>query len=90
MAVLIMISTFGCNNGIILAGGRLFYAMAKDGLFFKKAETLIKISSCKSLVVQCLWACVLFVRQVYDLLEYATFASASVLHINYCRSFHPS
>ena len=34
MALLIMVSTFGCNNGLILAGSRLFYAMSKDGLFF--------------------------------------------------------
>lgn len=42
MAVLIMISTFGCNNGLILAGARVYYTMAKDGLFFKKAGVLNK------------------------------------------------
>jgi APA family basic amino acid/polyamine antiporter len=36
MAGLIMVSTFGCNSGLILSGGRLFYAMAKDGLFLNK------------------------------------------------------
>jgi APA family basic amino acid/polyamine antiporter len=36
IAVMIMISTFGCNNGLILAGSRVYYTMAKDGLFFKK------------------------------------------------------
>ncbi|MEY3843651.1 MAG: hypothetical protein RL293_73 [Bacteroidota bacterium] len=40
MAALIMISTFGCNNGLILAGSRLFYAMSSDGLFFKQAKKL--------------------------------------------------
>lgn len=40
IAVLIMISTFGCNNGLILAGARVYYTMALDGLFFKKAGTL--------------------------------------------------
>lgn len=40
IAVMIMISTFGCNNGLILAGARVYYTMAKDGLFFKKAGTL--------------------------------------------------
>ena len=40
MAGLIMVSTFGCNSGLILSGGRLFYAMAQDGLFFKKAGEL--------------------------------------------------
>ncbi len=42
MAVAIMISTFGCNNGLIFAGPRAYYAMARDGLFFKKAGTLNK------------------------------------------------
>jgi basic amino acid/polyamine antiporter, APA family len=40
IAILIMISTFGCNNGLILAGARVYYTMAKDGLFFQKAGTL--------------------------------------------------
>jgi len=42
IAVLIMVSTFGCNNGLILAGARVYYTMAKDGLFFKKTGTLNK------------------------------------------------
>ena len=37
MAVLILVSTFGCNNGLILAGARVYYAMARDGLFFRRA-----------------------------------------------------
>ena len=40
MAAAIMISTFGCANGLILAGARVYYAMALDGLFFRKAATL--------------------------------------------------
>ena len=40
MALAIMISTFGCNNGLILAGARVYYAMARDGLFFKKVDSL--------------------------------------------------
>ena len=40
IAILIMISTFGCNNGLILAGARVYYSMAKDGLFFKQAGKL--------------------------------------------------
>lgn len=44
IAVLIMVSTFGCNNGLILAGARVYYTMAKDGLFFKKAGELNKNS----------------------------------------------
>ena len=40
IAIMIMVSTFGCNNGLILAGARVYYTMAQDGLFFKKAATL--------------------------------------------------
>lgn len=42
IAIMIMISTFGCNNGLILAGARVYYTMARDGLFFKQAATLNK------------------------------------------------
>ena len=42
IAVLIMVSTFGCNNGLILAGARVYYTMARDGLFFRKTGTLNK------------------------------------------------
>lgn len=77
MALLIMISTFGCNNGLILAGSRLFYAMSKDGLFFRKAQQLNKNQvPAIAMWIQCLWACVLCLSGQYgDLLEYATFAS---------------
>jgi APA family basic amino acid/polyamine antiporter len=58
IAVLIMISTFGCNNGIILAGARVYYSMAKDGLFFKKVSTLNKKSVPEvALWLQCIIAC---------------------------------
>src|SRR5690606_18328632 len=40
IALMIMISTFGCNNGLILAGARVYYTMSKDGLFFKNAKKL--------------------------------------------------
>ena len=77
MAALIMVSTFGCNNGLVLAGARLFYAMAKDGLFFKGAGTLNeKQVPAKALWLQCIWACVLCLSGTYGaLLTYATFAS---------------
>jgi len=77
MAGLIMVSTFGCNIGLILSGGRLFYAMAKDGLFFKGAGELNHYDvPAKALWVQCLWACFLCLTGRYgDLLAYATFAS---------------
>ncbi len=77
MAALIMVSTFGCNNGIILAGGRLFQTMAKDGLFFTKAAEINKNGvPAYALWVQCAWASILCLSGKYGaLLTYATFAS---------------
>jgi basic amino acid/polyamine antiporter, APA family len=76
MAVMIMISTFGCNNGLILAGARVYYAMAKDGLFFKSASTLNNKSvPGAGLIVQCIWTCLLCISGTYsDLLDYVVFA----------------
>lgn len=76
MAIFIMISTFGCNNGIILSGARVYYAMAKDGLFFKKAGELnSKGVPAFSLWIQCGWACLLCLTGTYgDLLDYTVFA----------------
>jgi APA family basic amino acid/polyamine antiporter len=76
MAVMIMISTFGCNNGLILAGARVYYAMAKDKLFFKSAGILNKKSvPGTALVVQCIWTCLLCISGTYsDLLDYVVFA----------------
>ena len=60
MAVAIMISTFGCNNGIILSGARVYYAMAQDGLFFRATGKLNARSvPAMGLVLQCLWTCLL-------------------------------
>ncbi len=58
IAIMIMISTFGCNNGIILAGARVYYTMAKDKLFFAKAGTLNKNQvPAYALWLQCIFAC---------------------------------
>jgi APA family basic amino acid/polyamine antiporter len=60
MAVAIIISTFGCNNGLILAGARVYYAMAKDGLFFRSTARLNdRQVPAMGLWLQCLWACFL-------------------------------
>ncbi|MGP8215949.1 MAG: APC family permease [Bacteroidia bacterium] len=77
MAGLIMVSTFGCINGIALSSARLYYAMAKDGLFFKQAMQLnSKSVPAKSLIFQCIWASVLCISGTYnDLLDYITIAS---------------
>src|SRR3954451_6935627 len=57
MAVAIMVSTFGCNNGLILAGARAYYAMAKDGLFFRRVGELNKHAvPAWALVIQGVWA----------------------------------
>jgi len=76
MAILIMISTFGCNNGIILAGGRLFEAMAKDKLFFAKAaETNSNGAPAYSLWIQGIWAILLCFSGSYgSLLDFTVFA----------------
>ena len=76
MAILIMISTFGCNNGLILAGARVYYAMAKDKLFFKKAGELNSHSvPAWALIVQAVWASLLCLSGSYgDLLDYVVFA----------------
>jgi APA family basic amino acid/polyamine antiporter len=60
MAVAIMISTFGCNNGLILAGARLYYAMARDGLFFRRVGDLNKNHvPAWGLIIQGIWAGIL-------------------------------
>src|ERR1700720_3856307 len=60
MAVAIMISTFGCNNGLILAGARAYYAMARDGLFFRRSGELNhKHVPAWGLIVQGIWAAAL-------------------------------
>lgn len=77
MAVAIMISTFGCMNGMILAGARVYYAMAKDGLFFSAVG---KVNSkyhtpAVSLFVQAIWGALLTLTGTYtELLDYVIFA----------------
>jgi APA family basic amino acid/polyamine antiporter len=72
IALMIMISTFACNNGLIMAGARVYYTMAKDGLFFKKAATLNESSVPSwSLWAQCFWASALCLTGKYgDLLDF--------------------
>jgi APA family basic amino acid/polyamine antiporter len=72
IALMIMISTFACNNGLIMAGARVYYTMAKDGLFFKKAAILNESSVPSwSLWAQCFWASALCLTGKYgDLLDF--------------------
>jgi len=76
MAVFIMISTMGCNNGLVLAGPRVYYAMAKDGLFFKKVGKLNKKGVPGfAIVIQGVWSVMLCLSGTYsDLLDYVIFA----------------
>lgn len=75
IAVMIMISTFGCNNGLILSGARIYYTMAQDGLFFKGAGKLNAYSVPeKGLWIQCFWASLLCLSGRYgDLLALVIF-----------------
>jgi len=76
MALVVVISTFGCNNGIILTGARVYYAMAQDGLFFKKIGTLNRHNvPAFGLIVQGIWGVLLCLSGTYsDLLDYVIFA----------------
>jgi APA family basic amino acid/polyamine antiporter len=75
IAVMIMVSTFGCNNGLILSGARVYYTMAKDGLFFKKTGLLNKHDVPEyALWIQCVWTCLLVLSgKYYELLTYVVF-----------------
>jgi len=75
IAVMIMISTFGCNNGLILSGARVYYTMAKDGVFFKKTGTLNEFGVPQfGLWIQCLVASLLCLSGRYgDLLDMISF-----------------
>jgi basic amino acid/polyamine antiporter, APA family len=78
MAVAILLSTFGCNNGLILSGPRVYYAMARDNLFFERAGTLHPTfrTPVFGLVAQAVWASVLCVSGTYgQLLDYVIFAA---------------
>ncbi len=77
MAIAIMISSFGCNNGLILSGARVYYAMAKDGLFFRSVAKLHPTykTPAVSLMVQMVWTCILCISGSYgQLLDYIVFA----------------
>ena len=75
IALMIMVSTFGCNNGLILAGARVYFTMAKDGLFFKQAGELNKFAVPeRALWVQCLLCCFWCLSGKYgDLLDMVSF-----------------
>jgi APA family basic amino acid/polyamine antiporter len=75
MAVLLMISTFGCDNGLILSGARVYYTMARDGVFFRRIGVLNRNAvPSRALWIQCVWASALCLSGKYnELLEYVIF-----------------
>jgi APA family basic amino acid/polyamine antiporter len=78
MAIAIMISTFGCNNGLILSGARVYYAMARDNLFFKSAAWLDPTFKTPklALIAQAIWTCALCLSGTYgQLLNFVIFAA---------------
>lgn len=78
LAIAVLVSTFGCDNGMILSGARLIWAMARDGLFFSATGTLGRRSSVPvtALVLQGVWSAALVLTGSYsDLLDYVMFAS---------------
>ena len=98
MAIAIMLSTFGCCNGMLLAGARVYYAMAKDGLFFRKVANLHPVHKTPvvSLMLQMVWTCVLCISGSYgQLLDYIVFAVLvfyilTILAIFVLRRTHPT
>jgi basic amino acid/polyamine antiporter, APA family len=77
MAIAILISTFGCNNGLILAGARVYYAMARDRLFFRRVGTLNQRRvPAAALIIQAIWTGILCLTGTYgQLLNYVIFAA---------------
>jgi basic amino acid/polyamine antiporter, APA family len=77
IAIAILISTFGCNNGLILAGARVYFAMARDKLFFRRAGSLnARRVPAFALIVQSVWVSLLCLTGTYgQLLDYVIFAA---------------
>jgi len=97
IAVMIMISTFGCNNGLILSGARVYYSMAKDGVFFKRTGDLNKHGVPQfGLWIQCIVASILCLSGRYgDLLDMISFVVVifymlTIIGIFILRAKHPN
>jgi APA family basic amino acid/polyamine antiporter len=91
IALMIMISTFGCNNGLIMAGARVYYTMAKDGLFFKRTGTLNKFAVPSfGLWIQCIVASILCLSGKYgDLLDMISFVVVIFYVLTIIRHLYP-
>ena len=90
MAVAILVSTFGCNNGLILAGARIYYAMSKDGLFFRAVGTVNRNHvPAVALVAQCIWASAAMpFGNVRAIAGFSDFRAAAFLHSDARRVVH--
>jgi amino acid transporter len=90
MAALIMVSTFGCNNGLILSGARAYYAMAKDALFFKQAAELNKQGVPQNaLIIQAILGFpTLSFRRLWRTLGLCGLCSITFLYFDYSRNIY--
>jgi APA family basic amino acid/polyamine antiporter len=83
MAIAIMVSTFGCNNGLILAGARVYYAMARDKLFFKRTSLLNRHHvPAVALVLQGIWAAFLTLPRTISTAAEATTGATTISYGN--------
>jgi basic amino acid/polyamine antiporter, APA family len=81
IAVLIVVTTLGCNHATVITSCRVYYAMAKEGLFFRKAGELNKQSvPGNSLLYQCIWACILVLSGTFDQLTDMTIFAVFVFY----------
>ncbi len=90
VSLAILISTFGCANGLILAGARVYYAMASDGLFFERAASVSPRTHTPvfSLIIQAGWASLLVLSGTYgDLLDYVIFGALLFYVLTVCGLF---
>jgi APA family basic amino acid/polyamine antiporter len=90
MSAAVMVSCFGCLNAIILSGARVYYAMARDGLFFRRAGILHPVHRTPgvALVTQAIWATALALSGTYgQLLDYVVFASLLFYMLTVCGLF---
>jgi APA family basic amino acid/polyamine antiporter len=86
----ILVSTFGCANGLILTGARVYYAMASDGLFFKRVARISprRHTPVFSLIIQAIWTSILVLSGTYsDLLDYVIFAALLFYVLTVCGLF---
>jgi len=88
--IAILVATFGCANGMILAGARVYYAMASDGLFFKRVAAISrrKRTPVISLIIQAIWTSILVLSGTYsELLDYVIFAALLFYVLTVCGLF---